>query len=612
MEKRVLLAVFLSFLVLYAYQAIFPSPKPVRKPAVAASNPTATRTGATSTGAPADAPANAGPGVSTAGAPQASAAGSTTAAAATSAETAGPAPDVTEPTERAVVVRTSSLTATFSNRGAVVTSWKLTHYKNSIGGPVDLIPEIPSGVARPFSVRTDDPAVTARLNGGLYRVTVDGQPAGHQVDVTKPTAVVFAYREPDGVAAIKTFRFEPDGYVMTYASQTSNADRALNPVLEWGPGLGDSLHVLGQKSSFGAYVQHSQAILLEDGKVHRLDAAGIARAPSHQGTFPFAGIDDHYFVATLVKPGLTRVQYSPQPVPMPNSQQQRELVSWSVLFAEPPNGVRFFVGPKDFEVLKAVDPVLIGGGSLFNGGVIYFGTFQALAVPLLQALKTIDRVIGNYGWSIIILTILINFVMFPLRHKSVVSMRKMQELQPQIKAIQDRYAKYKATDPERQKMNTELMSLYKDRGVNPASGCLPMILTMPVLFAFYSLLSVAIEMRGAPFALWIKDLSVHDPYYITPLIMAATMFWQQKMTPVADPAQARVMMLTPVMFLFFFLWAPSGLVIYWTVSNLLGIAQQKVTNRIVGAPVVKQVRPPAERRLKSAGAGATESARKVQ
>ena len=130
--------------------------------------------------------------MSTAGAPQASAAGSTTAAAATSAETAGPAPDVTEPTERAVVVRTSSLTATFSNRGAVVTSWKLTRYKNSIGGPVDLIPEIPSGVARPFSVRTDDPAVTARLNGGLYRVTVDGQPAGHQVDVTKPTAVVFA------------------------------------------------------------------------------------------------------------------------------------------------------------------------------------------------------------------------------------------------------------------------------------------------------------------------------------------------------------------------------------------------------------------------------------
>jgi YidC/Oxa1 family membrane protein insertase len=189
-------------------------------------------------------------------------------------------------------------------------------------------------------------------------------------------------------------------------------------------------------------------------------------------------------------------------------------------------------------------------------------------------------------------------------------MRKMQELQPQIKAIQDRYAKYKATDPERQKMNGELMALYKEKGANPATGCVPMLLTMPVLFAFYSLLSVAIEMRGAPFALWIRDLSIHDPYYITPLIMAATMFWQQKLTPVADPAQAKVMMLTPVMFLFFFLWAPSGLVIYWTVSNLLGIGQQKVTNAIIGPPQVKQVRPPAERKMKNVGASATDAARK--
>jgi YidC/Oxa1 family membrane protein insertase len=118
-------------------------------------------------------------------------------------------------------------------------------------------------------------------------------------------------------------------------------------------------------------------------------------------------------------------------------------------------------------------------------------------------------------------------------------------------------------------------------------------------------------MRGAPFALWIRDLSVHDPYYITPLIMGATMFWQQRLTPIADPAQAKVMMLTPIMFLFFFLWAPSGLVIYWTVSNLLGIGQQYATNRIIGAPRVAQVRPPAERRLKSAGAGRSESARKA-
>jgi YidC/Oxa1 family membrane protein insertase len=150
----------------------------------------------------------------------------------------------------------------------------------------------------------------------------------------------------------------------------------------------------------------------------------------------------------------------------------------------------FFLGPKDFEELKAVDQQLVRA--------IDFGIFAAIIVPLLGALKSIYGYTGNYGWAIIILTILINLAIFPLRHRSMVSMRKMQALQPAVKAIQDRYAKYKITDPERQKMNQEMMALYKQKGVNPASGCLPMLLTMPILFAFYSLLSVAIELR-APF-----------------------------------------------------------------------------------------------------------------
>jgi YidC/Oxa1 family membrane protein insertase len=165
------------------------------------------------------------------------------------------------------------------------------------------------------------------------------------------------------------------------------------------------------------------------------------------------------------------------------------------------------------------------------------------------------------------------------------------------------------TDPARQKQNEELMALYRKEGVNPASGCVPMLLTLPILFAFYSMLSVSIELRGQPFALWIHDLSQHDPYYITPVLMGISMIWQQRLTPVADPAQAKIMMLTPVMFLFMFLWAPSGLVIYWFVSNLLGIAQQYGTNRLIGTPVVKQVRPPAERRMKQAGAGQTDGVR---
>ena len=161
--------------------------------------------------------------------------------------------------------------------------------------------------------------------------------------------------------------------------------------------------------------------------------------------------------------------------------------------------LRFFAGPKDFDVLEKTDRDLVRA--------IHFGMFAWLVVPLLRALKWVNGYIGNYGWSIIALTVIINLAMFPLRHKSVVSMRKMQEIQPEVKAIQDRYAKLKMNDPARQKMNVELMNLYRERGVNPASGCVPMLLTLPVLFAFYAMLSVAIELRGAPFVGWIKDLS---------------------------------------------------------------------------------------------------------
>ncbi len=256
----------------------------------------------------------------------------------------------------------------------------------------------------------------------------------------------------------------------------------------------------------------------------------------------------------------------------------RTLVSYALSFPQPPTEVKFYLGPKDFDQLQRSDQQLVR--------TINFGWFAWLVVPLLRALKWVNGFVGNYGWSIIVLTILINIAIFPLRHKSVVSMRKMQNIQPRVKAIQERYANLKATDPARQKMNTELMELYKTAGVNPASGCVPMLLTMPVLFAFYALLSVAIELRGAPFMLWIQDLSQHDPLYITPVIMGATMLWQQWITPAAgmDPAQQRVMMIMPLMFTFFFLWAPSGLVVYWLFSNLLTIGQQYLTNRIVGAP----------------------------
>ena len=194
----------------------------------------------------------------------------------------------------------------------------------------------------------------------------------------------------------------------------------------------------------------------------------------------------------------------------------------------------------------------------------------------------------------------INLAMFPLRHMSVVSMRKMQELQPQIKTIQDRYANLKVTDPARQKMNTEVMNLYKQNGVNPAGGCIPMLLMMPVLIAFYSLLGYAIELRGAEFG-WIHDLSLPDPYFVIPILVGVTMFWQTWMNPTSgDPAQRNMMLVMPIMFSFIFLTTAAGTALYWLISNIWGIGQQYFTNWLIGPPVIPAPRPAAERRLKKA------------
>ena len=575
MEKRVLIAVLLSFLVLYGYTALFPPPKrPAAPKPVAAdvATPAASAQSATASGAEASPAPPLEPAV-----------------AATVAETA----------ERSIVVETDVVRAVFSNRGGVITSWTLKKYPGADGKPVDLVPAaLPVNQPRPFTLRLGEDKRTTLVNSALFRTSASGDLDGRQA----PVSLTFDYEDASGFLAHKAFRIEPHSYVITFSIAVKDGQAELNPVVQWGPGLGDTTFVVGQNSRFGTYLQHAQGIVYADGSVMRLPEAKVLSQPTWQGNYPFAGIDDHYFIASLVRPGTARVTYQPAKVPVPGQPEHlRELMAFDVLFSTPPKDQRVFYGPKDFDVMAAIDRDLVR--------TIYYGFFSILAVPLLHALKWINAFVGNYGWSIIILTFLINVAMFPFRHKSVVSMRRMQALQPQMKAIQDRYAKLKMTDPAQSKKQEEIMALYREKGINPASGCLPMLATMPILFAFYAMLSVSIELRGQPWALWIHDLSQHDPYYITPVLMGISMLWQQRLTPVADPAQAKMMMLTPIMFLFFFLWAPSGLVLYWLVSNLLGIGQQYATNRIVGAPVMTTPRPPAERRMKPAGAGQTDGAK---
>jgi YidC/Oxa1 family membrane protein insertase len=588
MERRLFIAILLSIVVLYGYQAIFVPPPPAnstlqqKTPAAQTPSPPAVAPSPPLT-------ASTSPAAKPEQAPTAPAAAAIT----------------SEATEREIVVETTSVRAVLSNRGGRLLHWRLKEYRDKSGSPLDLVPsDVPPDQPRPFSLVADDAGLTTRLNDAVYQATGD---TSGRVDATaRPATVVFEFQDSAGLHARKEFRFDPTGYLITFTAHVTSGDRVVNPSIAWGPGLGDIGAVTGGGSFFtGNYVQPPQAIYYVDG-VQRVPAADVASKVPPEAVFKFAGIDDHYFLAVAVNPGRARLSY--QAVTLPGlDNTQRKLLAATIGLPQPPEGIRFLVGPKQFDLLQSVDKTL-GNNAVFVRA-INFGYFQIIATPLLTALRWVHGFVGNWGWSIIVLTILINLAIFPLRHKSVVSMRKMQVLQPKMKAIQDRYAGLKVTDPERQKMNTEIMGLYKQEGVNPASGCVPMLLTLPVLFAFYSLLSQAIELRGAPFGFWIRDLSERDPYYITPVLMAMTMFWQQRVTPSsADPAQQRVMMMMPLMFGVMFLAAPSGLVLYWLVGNLFAIGQQYFTNWWIGPPTMAPARPAAERRLKNAGAGRTAGA----
>jgi len=555
MEKRVFLAIFLSFLILALYQAyVVPPVEPVSEPDVA----TAVQGDTTPT-------------------PTAAAESPEAVAPTQTAAVPTPIPEVTEVEARDIVVDTDAIHAVFSTAGGVLKSWQLKNYREHSGEPLELVPQqVPADLPKPFTLGTDDPALSAVLARAPFEPSETSLSLG-----SSPGTLTFVYRDGSGLNARKTFHFQPEGktYLLTVEAAV-DVDAIARPiVVSWGPALGAGYHDNGTSR----YVL-PRGLVFRDGSVDRFKADDLRAEPVLSAPFRFAGVEDHYFLAAIVPGETSTVEARLEPLtlaPLPSDDPdspnpERQFVVFTVS-APGAATLPYFMGPKDFEELQVVDQQLVRA--------IDFGIFAAIIVPLLQALKWIHGIVGNYGWAIIILTILINLAIFPLRHRSMVSMRKMQALQPAVKAIQDRYAKYKITDPERQKMNQEMMALYKQKGVNPASGCVPMLLTMPILFAFYSMLSVAIELRGAPFIGWITDLSAPDPSYVTPILMGGSMLLQQHMMPsTADPAQRRIFMMMPVMFTFFFLWAPSGLVIYWLMSNILAIGQQAVTNRIIGGP----------------------------
>ncbi len=565
-QRRVFIALLLSLAVVVAYQALIPKSAPKAPSPVSVAAAPAGQAAIVSGGSPS------GP---------------------SSPLTDSPAGDVEE---RDVRVETANVIAVFTNRGARLKSWKLKPYKDRSGEPLELVArDIGPSAPLPFTLVASDEQITATLNNAVY--TVKGAPT-EPGPVTTPSTLTFEYRNNTGLAATKTFQIDPSSYTLTLQTTVLREGVGQSVAVAWGPGLGDT------DAQTGRYAQKPEALYSVGGKVTRLAASGVAKQPAHQQDFEYVGVDDHYFASLVLKPGIATVTYAPLFIgPAAGTKDPaRELMAYTVTPPRADQVLAYYIGPKDFDTLASIDRSLTRA--------INFGFFSVIVVPLLRSLQWIYGYVGNYGWAITILTLFINVVFFPLNHKSVVSMRRMQEIQPEAKAIQERYSKLKTTDPAKQKMNSELMALYRERGVNPASGCVPILLTLPVFLAFYALLSTAIELRGAPFFGWVHDLSLPDPYYVLPVLVALAQFVTQWMTPQpgVDPAQQKMMMIMPLVLGFMFISSPAGALIYWFVGSIFRIGQMQMTNYLIGPPKSSRPGPAAERRMKRVGQGKTEAA----
>jgi YidC/Oxa1 family membrane protein insertase len=523
MEKRLLLAAGLSLVVLLAWEWIIPKPAkppaaaPPRTPAVAAS---------------------AAPQVSPVAAP--------------SAPAALP-PPASASAETSARIGNDLFTATFSNRGGVLTSFTLARYFDDQKKPLDLVRALPPDLPRPLALDFGkDAAATKSVSDALFVVE-------------KESDRVLRLRYANAAIAVEKEIRIGAGYL--FDVKVTVAGPPFDLLV--GPGLRNPTEA-ERKSS---YVMPAAAVLATtDGlKLVRADKATAGET----WTVPaksFAGIEDNYFLEVLLpgRPAITRLHtYS---VPRPEGKPFVEIAAG--VSGQGELSASAYFGPKDVSILESY--------GLGLERTVDFGWYGILARPLLWLLKKSYAVVPNWGLAILVVTFLIRLLLFPLTAKSYTSMKKMQKLAPKMNAIRDKYKKAKSDAAQRQKMNAELMALYQAEGYNPMSGCLPVILQLPILVAFYNVLSRTIELRHAPFVFWIKDLSAIDGSYVLVILMIVSMYAQQAMTPsTLDPTQKKIFMFMPVLWGFFLKDMPSGLVLYWLFSNLLTIVQQLVMNRIV-------------------------------
>ena len=463
---------------------------------------------------------------------------------------------------------------TFSTQGGVVKSWILKKYDDANGKPLDVVdPAACKQLGYPMSLRTTDDSLNQKVNQALYAA----QPVG--TELKAPATLEFTYSDGH-VQVQKKFTFGQE--YMVHAQVSVAQDQHYVPVrVAWVGGFGD--HSLPEQSEFA---QSKVAYQIND-RLETTDLHKIKNELTQSGPLEFAGLEDRYFAGIFFPVSSDRVFGAGYTQWKPVDWKEKELPSagYAEMGSSVAQPVKFnlFVAPKAMDVLDSTQPSLTG--------LVDFGWFSFIAKPLFLALRYIyEHWVHNYGWAIVILTIILNMALFPLKLKSIRSAQEMQRIAPLVKGIQDRYKQYKFNDPRKARMNQEVMKLYQEHGINPLGGCLPMLPQLPILYGFYESLETPFEFRHAPWIWWIKDLSMPDPSRIMglpipilPVIMMVSMFFMQKMTPMmtADPNQRRMMLIMPLVFGIMFFHLASGLVLYFLAANLVGIIQQIIINRFI-------------------------------
>lgn len=477
----------------------------------------------------------------------------------------------------------------FTNRGGRVKSWVLKRYTDDKGGQLELVNTAAAEkYGYPLTLWTYDETLRNKLNTALYVGTMPGHaeidlPVSSPLPdkLPAPAEIVFVYQDGD-ISVRKSYSFDPKGYVVGVKTEVTQKGVSVAALPMWPAGFGGD--------ATGPQYATGQVIYQYDNKVERLAIKKISGGGTLQGPFNWAGVSDQYFAAVFLPqdPQMAAMVTLRNQIEIPHGgSDTKQMDKVDVLGAAVGNlrgatDARLYVGPKALSDLESVSVPGITGAEPDLRAIIDFGWLGIIARPLFLWLKWMyNHIVGNWGWAILLQTLVINLALLPLRLSQMKSMLKMQRVAPQIKAIQEKYKKYSLRDPRKAEMNEEIGALYKKEGVNPAGGCLPLLIQMPFLFAYYRMLNVAMDLRHAPW-MWVHDLSAPDPLHILPIAIIVTMLLMQRMTPQAgmDPAQQKMMNVMMPGMLGIMSWnLPAGLGLYWSAGQLIGIVQQSVMNR---------------------------------